>query len=197
MNTKVRKERQFGDQARIRAVHLACFPTEFEADVVKSLRGVVDPWLSWVAEADGRVVAHALYTPVTLEPDPDRRVRVVALTLMAVHPEFQAHGIGSALGDASLQELGRQNVDAVVAAGHAGWYQRFGFKPARRFGLVAGHGTPADGLLAVELVPGALRDIEATVNYVPQIINTFTQPSEIPARLRRPRAPQPPPPPGR
>jgi predicted N-acetyltransferase YhbS len=84
----IRSERD-DDRAAVRAVELAAFGQDVEADIVDALRD--DPaWaLSLVAEVDGEIVGHLLFS---------RGSRgVMTLGPLAVRPSHQRRGIGSAL----------------------------------------------------------------------------------------------------
>jgi putative acetyltransferase len=54
-----------------------------------------------------------------------------------------------------------------VVVGHATYYPRFGFTPASRFGLRCRYEVPDEVFMAVELDPGALRNMAGTVKYHP------------------------------
>lgn len=95
------------DRAAVRAVNLAAFPAAHEADLVDALRDdpAWIPGLSIVAEApDGTVVGHALLTRCRVGEAP-----ALALAPVAVAPEYQRTGAGSAAVRAALdaaRELG-------------------------------------------------------------------------------------------
>ena len=72
--------------------------------------------------------------PVTID-SPGGQVAAIGLAPMAVLPRHQRKGIGSRLVREGLDQLRRLEHEAVVVVGHAGYYPRFGFVPASRFGL--------------------------------------------------------------
>ena len=51
--------------------------------------------------------------------------------------------------------------------GHPGYYPKFGFSPAVRFGLDCEYEVPAEAFMALELRPGALRGAAGTLKYHP------------------------------
>lgn len=164
MGTHIRREHP-DDAPAVRAVHLAAFETPLEADLVDQLRGELDPWHSFVADTNGAVVAHVSFSPVTITPAPKRPLSLLGLGPMAVLPDFQGRGIGSALADGALAAIGDEHVDAVFVLGHPEWYPRFGFRPARRFGIGLALDAPADAFLVLELIPGVLMDVSGKVKY--------------------------------
>jgi len=55
------------------------------------------------------------------------------LAPLAVLPDFQNQGIGSALVQASLTQLKRQDISLVIVLGHPCYYIQFGFEPAAKY----------------------------------------------------------------
>ncbi len=149
----------------VRQLNLAAFEGPDEARIVDALRGAVTPLISLVAEDDGTVVGHILFSPVTLAAAP--HLAVMGLAPMAVLPAHQRSGIGSALVRAGLDECREAGTLGVVVLGHASYYPRFGFVPASRFGLSCEYDVPDDVFMAVELVAGALAGLAGTVRYHP------------------------------
>jgi putative acetyltransferase len=147
------------DRDAIRTVHRAAFGQEVEGRLVDRLRetGAWVPELSLVATQDGRVVGHILFSRVTIRRGLDR-VPALALAPMAVVPECQRQGIGSALVRAAVAEARRLGHRLVVVVGHPDYYPRFGFVPAARRGIRAPFGAPDDAVMLLELEPGGLAD---------------------------------------
>jgi putative acetyltransferase len=160
----IRAERDT-DRAAVHAVNAAAFPTPLEADLVDALRRQAHLLISLVAERDGAILGHILFSPVTLEGRPD--LRLMGLAPMAVAPGHQRSGIGSALVRAGLDECRQLGFSAVVVLGHPEYYPRFGFTPAVRYGLRSEYDVPDEVFMAMELVPGALRDAPGTIKYHP------------------------------
>lgn len=158
---KVRPE-EAEDRAAVYAVNAAAFNTTAEADLVEVLRERARPRVSLVAETDdGTVVGHILFTPVTLFEHPERKL--MGLAPMAVAPDYQGRGIGSALVKAGLARCRELGVGAVVVLGHPGYYPRFGFVPAARYGLGCQFDSPGDAFMVVELFPGFLEGLGGLV----------------------------------
>jgi putative acetyltransferase len=121
------------DAAALRAVHTAAFPTTAEADLVERVRASdhFEPELSLVAEAEnGSVIGHVLLSYVALAGEP-----VLALAPMAVLPEWQGKGVGSALVVAALDAAEVREEPLVVVLGHPWFYPRFGFRRASKYGI--------------------------------------------------------------
>ena len=82
--------------------------------------------LSFVAEVDGEVVGHVLYTRNLLDA-PSRLVDVLVLSPLAVSPSHQRRGIGSELVRRTLDSLVDSDFPLVFLEGSPRFYPRFGF----------------------------------------------------------------------
>jgi putative acetyltransferase len=159
---QIRFERA-ADADQIRCVNEAAFGTPAEADLIDALRREAEPVISLIAEDGGAIVGHILFSPVSLSSD--ENLRVAGLAPMAVVPNRQRCGIGSALVQAGLDECLRFGFLAVVVLGHRDFYPRFGFVPASRFGISSTYDVPDDVFMALELQPGALSEKRGLIRY--------------------------------
>ena len=75
---------------------------------------------------------------------------------LAVHPWFQAHGLGATLMRTALDAACAKGHGAVILVGDAGYYERFGFSAHKTGALWMPGPYARDRLLAVELQAGAL-----------------------------------------
>jgi putative acetyltransferase len=80
----------------------------------------------FVAEEDGRVVAHILFTRSLLDA-PRELVTVQVLSPVGVLPEYQKRGIGTALIRHGIAEMDRLGVPLVFLEGDPAYYSRVGF----------------------------------------------------------------------
>ena len=114
------------DRDAIRQVNEAAFPGGPEADLVDALRASNAwlPELSLVAEDDGEVVGHALFSVVSLDSGPE----LLSLGPMGVVPKRQRTGIGTLLVRRGLEIAGRADYPLVAVLGHPEFYPRFGFQ---------------------------------------------------------------------
>jgi putative acetyltransferase len=153
------------DSAGIRAVNVSAFGTSAEADLVDALCERAAPIVSLVAEDEGAIVGHILFTPMTL--DADRELNVMGLAPMAVVAGRQRQGIGAALVHAGLEECWQLGAAAVAVLGHPEYYPRFGFLPASKFGLTSHYDVPDDVFMIVEGWRGALAGKHGLLRYHP------------------------------
>ncbi|MFI9770338.1 GNAT family N-acetyltransferase [Streptomyces sp. NPDC052415] len=127
-----------GDRQAVRDVHLQAFGDHgpVVADLVDTLRDTITPedGLSLVAEQDGQVVGHVMVSRGLLDA-PRRLVEVQVLSPLAVQPELQKRGIGSALVRHALGILAERAVPLVFLEGDPGYYPRFGFAPGAGLGF--------------------------------------------------------------
>lgn len=132
-----------------------------EQDLVSDLRNSASfvPPLSLVAEIDGKVVGHILFTKATVGEDP-----VLVLAPLSVLPAFQRQGIGAALikrGHAIAEDLG---FAYSLVLGSETYYPRFGYLPASQFGIEIPKGMPEANFMAVQLREDA-KPIRGAVTY--------------------------------
>ena len=154
------------DIEAIRHVNVAAFGGRVEADLVDLLRDRGKLLVSMVAESEGAIVGHIAFSLVVLESR--AQVRGVGLGPMAVLPSMQRHGIGSVLVQAGLNRCRQLQYEFAVVLGHANYYPRFGFAPARRFALRCSWEVPDDVFMALELSAGALAGSSGLVTYEPE-----------------------------
>ena len=153
------------DLPAIREVNLSAFPTSEEAELVDRLRRDALPLISLVAELDGCVLGHILFTPVELPVQSSPPA--MGLAPMAMLPEHQNLGTGSALVWSGLQACRELGAPAVFVLGHPEFYPRFGFIPASRFGLKCEYDAPDEAFMALELISGALLEANGVVKFHP------------------------------
>lgn len=149
------REETATDLAAIRDVNRRAFGREGEARLVDRLREDGLVVTSLVAVEDGLVVGHILFTDLTIETD---RGDVAAATLapLAVIPERQRAGIGSALTQRGLVVCRERGKAAVVLVGHPTYYPRFGFSAELAQSIRSPYSGAGEAWMALELTPGAL-----------------------------------------
>lgn len=151
------------DRAAVHAVNVAAFETSSEADLVDALREQAEPVVSLVAEDNGVIVGHIMFSPVSLSGHPG--LKMMGLAPVAVSPEHQRKSIGSALVRMGLEQCKQLGFVAVVVLGHPEFYPRFGFSPSTRFGIDSEYEVPDEVFMTKELQPAALDGKTGTVKY--------------------------------
>jgi putative acetyltransferase len=152
------------DHAAIDEVNRRAFGTDAEARLVDALRAGGYARHSLVAEMEGRIVGHILFSdlPIATARGP---IPAVALAPMAVVPEYQRQGIGTALVRDGLDRCRAAGAAAVIVVGHPEYYPRFGFAAALGARIESPYPGPA--FMALELVPGSLKGVAGRVEYPP------------------------------
>jgi putative acetyltransferase len=122
--------------AAVRALSIDAFDDPSIGGLLDALR-LSWSWsdeLSFVAELDGDLVGHVLYSNAMVD-DPRRVVDVLVLSPVGVVPSRHGEGIGSRLITETLQVLEERGFGAVFLEGHPSYYPRFGFEPAGPLGF--------------------------------------------------------------
>ena len=154
------------DLEAIREVNDRAFDQPLEGRIVDALRAHGAVRLSLVAEIDGQVVGHILFSPVIA----GAAEAGVGLGPMAVRPEHQRRGVGAALIAAGLARLRAAGCPCVVVLGHHGYYTRFGFVPASRHGLRCEWDVPDDAFMVHVLDPAATSAAAGLIRYRPEFL---------------------------
>ena len=158
----IRAEEQ-RDWAAVHAVNVAAFETPAEANLVDALREQAQPLVSLIAEDHGAILGHIMFSPVSLSGNPI--LRIMGLAPLAVAPEHQRKGIGSALVRAGLDQCRQLGFGAIVVLGHPAYYPRFGFSSSARFGIGCEYDVPEEVFMVAELQTGSLGGASGTVKY--------------------------------
>ncbi len=123
------------DIKTIHLLNLRAFERSGEAEVVDKLRQNSPIFYSYVARVEGQVVGHILFTPAHIVQADDWTIAGLGLAPLAVTPEFQGMGIGSALCKEGLKRIAAKEYPFVIVLGHPKYYPRFGFRKASLFGI--------------------------------------------------------------
>jgi len=166
-NLIIRRERP-GEEAAVYDVNRRAFGSDAEPELVESIRaseGFI-PELSLVAEQDGAIVGHILFSLVAIRTE-DGDVPALTLAPVAVLPEFQNRRIGSALIEQGLTRARELGHELVLLIGHPWYYPRFGFRPAGPLGIKYPKHIREEVFMVYELVPGAIERAQGTLVYPP------------------------------
>jgi putative acetyltransferase len=120
--------------------------------------------VSLVAVQAGSVIGHILFSKLPVETA-DGAIAAVALAPMAVRPEWQRRGVGSALVREGLIQCRERGKAAAIVLGHPNYYPRFGFSATLAKGLTSPFSGAGEAWMALELQPGALAGVAGIVRY--------------------------------
>ena len=161
------REEQPQDIKAIRKLNIRAFGQAQEADVVDKLRRTCNDLLSLVAVIQNQVIGHILFSSAKIESG-DRFVEGMGLAPMAVLPEYQRRGIGSELARTGIAKLKNRQCPFVIVLGHAGYYPRFGFEPASRYGIRSEWEVPDDAFMILMLNESEMQAISGVARYRPE-----------------------------
>lgn len=150
------------DHAAIREVNRLAFGTSLEGRLVDRLRGEGLLIASLVAVSGSCVVGHILFSVLPIETG-QGVIRAASLAPMAVLPEVQRTGIGSALVRRGLDVCRERGFPIVLVVGHPDYYPRFGFSAEKARALESAYA--GEAFQALELAPGALDGVQGRVRY--------------------------------
>ena len=132
-----------------------------EHDLVVALRNSDNfiSELSLVAIKDNKIVGYILFTKIKIG-----KYEEVALAPLAVLPEYQRQGVGSALikeGHKVARKLGYQY---SVVLGSKMYYTKFGYIPADKYGIKAPFDVPNENFMAIKLNDAKI-EVKGVVKY--------------------------------
>jgi putative acetyltransferase len=153
-------EERPGDVAAIRDLNQRAFEQNQEANIVDALRSNGGALLSLVATVNGQVVGHIMYSPISIGS-----LRGAALGPMAVLPELQRQGIGRQLVEAGNRLIKQGGCPFIIVVGHAEFYPRFGFRPARARGITCEWELPEDVFMVLVLDEAEMEGVSGLAKY--------------------------------
>jgi putative acetyltransferase len=127
-----------------------------EALIMRRLRETPDLILALAAESHGELIGHLAFSRATAKSE-SGSCQLACLAPMAVRPERQRKGIGSALIRRGIEMIREMRFPAVVLLGDPAYYGRFGFKVEDAAMLDCPYSGPY--LQVLELVPGTMRGL--------------------------------------
>jgi putative acetyltransferase len=169
----IRKENidDFEDVYRLN--YLAFGNREDESKLVERIRKSEEfiPELSIVAEVDNEIIGHLLLSKATVV-DYERIFDVIVLAPIAIHPNHQKRGIGSKLIEEGIRQCRHLGFSIILLIGHPSYYPRFGFQPARKYGLeLKQFEVPDEVFMVYEVEEGKLQGIRGELKYPKAFFN--------------------------
>jgi len=160
---RVREEEPL-DVKAVREVNTRAFGQPQEASVVDKLRQNCKGLISLVAMIEDQVVGHILFSPAMIEAK-GGTVLGMGLAPMAVLPEYQGQGIGSVLIRTGIAKLKDKQCPYIIVLGHRGYYPRFGFESANRYGIRSEWEVPEDAFMILFLNRFVMQGISGVARY--------------------------------
>jgi len=129
MSMVIVREATRQDREAIFGVEERAFGRRHEAELVEHVIADGEQLLELVAEKDGRIVGHVLFSRLLVDPD-GTPFDAVALAPLAVDPDYQGQGVGSALVRRGHEMLRARGEKLSVVVGDPAYYGRFGYAHA-------------------------------------------------------------------
>jgi len=115
--------------------------------------------LSYVACDGDTVIGNIIYSKAKVVRNDNKEFEVLCMGPFAVLPAYQKKGIGARLLNHTLERAKERGFKAIIIFGNPAYYQRFGFRNAKDFGIATAWGANLDAFMALELFSGSLNGI--------------------------------------
>lgn len=151
------------DYDAIASVVKTAFGSPDEARLVESFRASAGylPDLALVAEDAGQIVGHVMFTLAELVDG----TSILMLSPLAVRPDHQRAGIGSALVRKGLRGSAERTEPLVIVEGDPRYYSRFGFVAASELGLERPYEAIPEAAFQALRLPAYLERVRGRVVY--------------------------------
>jgi predicted N-acetyltransferase YhbS len=138
--------------------------------------GILD--LSLVAEVDGIIVGHIIYSHSYILISNNEKVETITFGPVCVRKAYQNKGIGKKLINYSMKKALELGYKAIIIFGHPEYYKKFSFVQARNFNIETKNGEQFDAFMIKELQEGYLGNLSGKF-YESEIFNEDLYINEI------------------
>ena len=132
------------------------------------------PELSFVAELDGKIVGHFLFSKFPLSTDINGghgdvdETETVLLAPVSVHADHFRLGIGKAMLDMGIEKVKEKGYKGIIVEGNYNFYNCVGFRTSSEYDIYPTSGYPMTEprcMMCQEMYEGSLKDIHGYVVY--------------------------------
>ncbi|MDD6137549.1 MAG: N-acetyltransferase [Lachnospiraceae bacterium] len=132
------------------------------------------PELSFVAELDGKIVGHFLFSHFPLSPSKDGghddkgQSEIVMLAPVSVHADYFRRGIGKEMLTLGIQKVRELGYKGITVEGNYRFYNQVGFQTSSNFNIYPTSGWPMEEprcMMCQETYEGSLDGISGYVVY--------------------------------
>jgi len=127
--------------------------------------------LSLVATENETIIGHLLLFPTYITNN-YRRHSTLLLASMAVLPDRQKQGAGTALIKEAMKQGEKIGFGSIILSESSEYFFRFGFKKASRWNITMPLNAPGETVLAVELNRQGFSQVTGTVS-IPEEFNSL------------------------
>jgi predicted N-acetyltransferase YhbS len=119
--------------------------------------------LDFIAIFDNEIAGNIVYAKAKVihtagEHEAAGEHEVLTFGPLSVLPKYQKNGIGRKLIEHTIAKSKETGFEAIIIYGNPAYYGRFGFMNSKKYGITDTQGNYNDALLALELMPGALKN---------------------------------------
>jgi predicted N-acetyltransferase YhbS len=115
--------------------------------------------LDYVAVFNDEIIGNIVYAKAKIIIDINKEYDVLTFGPVSVLPMYQKNGVGKKLIEHTITKSIEMGFNAIIIYGNPKYYERFGFKNSREYGITDMEGNYNDALMALELYPGSLENI--------------------------------------
>lgn len=153
------------DYSTIDQIHDRAFGHDWESLLIRNLRTEegYDKSLSLVAEHEGKVVGHILFSRITIE-SPISSHPALILAPLAVFEEFRGIKAGTMLVEEGIRIAKERGEKMILVYGHR-FYERFGFTMAHEKGIFRPNPMKGEVVRLLELEEGAADGVMGVIKY--------------------------------
>lgn len=120
------------------------------------------PALDLVAELDGQLIGHIMFTKTYVTQPDGSRYNTLLVAPLSVLIEYRSSGVGSALMKEGLRIAATMGYETAFLIGDPNYYQRFGYKLSHLYNI--NHDSlPAEYVMVKEIAPNALETISGII----------------------------------
>ena len=132
------------------------------------------PELSFVAELEGKVVGHFLFSKFPLSPTKEgghgdgADSEIVMLAPVSVHADYFRRGIGSAMLKLGIEKVRELGYKGITVEGNYRFYNQVGFRTSSEYGIFPTSGYPMKEprcMMCQETQEGSLAGIHGYIVY--------------------------------
>ena len=130
------------------------------------------PELSFVAELDGEIVGHFLFShfPLSLTPEGGEKTDcgIVMLAPVSVHADYLRRGIGSAMLKMGIEKVREAGFNGITVEGNFRFYNTVGFRTSSEFNIFPTSGFPMKEprcMMCLETREGSLNGVSGYIVY--------------------------------
>lgn len=132
------------------------------------------PKLSFVAELDGKIVGHFLFSKFPLSPTKEgghgdgKDTEIVMLAPVSVHADYLGQGIGKAMLTLGIEKVKAFGYKGITVEGNFNFYNKVGFRTSSEYNIFPTSGYPMTEprcMMCQETTEGSLEGIQGYIVY--------------------------------